>query len=309
MIFGHNNDIVNTGSKVETECRCKSIPGAFMNKTQDYYYKRNIITITIRICITQDAASQDSQEAPASKKPKLEVQPTSEVEAPAAIMKTTAAIPFDFTPAFLLLSESWSTLTEHANKGGPKEFQLDNFAFDKKQTLAFKVSHDSFFICIAFNTYLLIIIICLDIYNTHYVQLTVPANSPRWSVNIGFPSDLGWQNILLHFNPRKEKKKRRYQLLHNDRTANHWGLIESMLIDEDLLFGRTFELVLQVSDGVYCSLRYRYSYYTLYNGRFSRTVSSSLWMGRFALSSRIDLICTINRKLQFIYSSKRIILY
>jgi hypothetical protein len=89
--------------------------------------------------LPQDVASQDVTEASAAKKPKLEAQQTaaSNTEAVTAV-KTH--ISFEFTPAFLLLSESWSTLAEHGSKGQPKEFQLDNFAFDKKQTLAFKVS-------------------------------------------------------------------------------------------------------------------------------------------------------------------------
>jgi hypothetical protein len=74
----------------------------------------------------------------ATKKPKLDARQggTGRLD---AVAEAAAPITFDFTPAFLLLSESWSTLEEHASKGQPREFQLDNFAFDKKQTLAFKV--------------------------------------------------------------------------------------------------------------------------------------------------------------------------
>jgi hypothetical protein len=126
----------------------------------------------------------------------------------------------------------------------------------------------------------------------------VPANSPRWSINVGFPSELSWQNILLHFNPRKEKKKRRYQLLHNNRTDNHWGLIESMLIEEDLLFGRTFELVFQVSCDTYLHECFINMFlFLIFTPRFSQMASLSQWMAHSVLTSRTDRKCTTNRKL------------
>lgn len=92
-------------------------------------------------------------------------------------------------------------------------------------------------------------------------QVSVPASSRRWSINIGpstatvsgteeSKSELstgGWHNVLFHFNPRRGKGRDRVRLLTNDMKADRWGLIETAVIEEDLLFNRSFELVVQVT--------------------------------------------------------------
>lgn len=82
------------------------------------------------------------------------------------------------------------------------------------------------------------------------LQISVPADSKRWSINIGpssaSQSEGAWKNLLFHFNPRSDKRKHKFQLLTNNMKNEQWGLIETTVIEEDLLFGRTFELIVQV---------------------------------------------------------------
>ena len=77
-------------------------------------------------------------------------------------------------------------------------------------------------------------------------QVTVPRDSLRWSLNIGCGAHGNWEDVLFHFNPRREKRKNRHQLILNDKKESKWGLIEAIVIDDSLLFGRTFEIIIQV---------------------------------------------------------------
>ena len=88
-----------------------------------------------------------------------------------------------FSPPGLLLNSDWNTTKDPVLK----EFVLDNFAYDKNNTLALKI--------------------------------TVPPGSTRWSVNICPPNHFESTNILLHFNPRKGKKT---ELVMNDKQGT-WG--------------------------------------------------------------------------------------
>lgn len=88
-----------------------------------------------------------------------------------------------FSPPGLLLNSDWNTAKDPVMK----EFVLHNFAYDKNNTVAFKI--------------------------------TVPPGSTRWSVNICPPNHFESTNILLHFNPRKGRKT---ELVMNDKQGT-WG--------------------------------------------------------------------------------------
>lgn len=91
----------------------------------------------------------------------------------------------------------------------------------------------------------------------------MPRDSRRWSLNIGPSSnakDTGSgegatasagsgtrKDVLFHFNPRRGKRSHQFQLVMNNLVAMQWGQVEAIVIDEDLLFGRTFELIIQAS--------------------------------------------------------------
>ena len=149
----------------------------------------------------------------------------------------------EFKPEELLLASPWSTLEERARKGGQaKCIQLMRFGFDHCQTLAMKV------IQFSFNMYILFYPQSFPHYVIYfsYIKVVVSADSSRWSFNIGTILNNNWNNILFHFNPRKDKKKKKCQLIENNKIQNKWGPIEAIKIDESLLFDRTFDLVLQV---------------------------------------------------------------
>jgi hypothetical protein len=88
-----------------------------------------------------------------------------------------------FSPPGLLMNSDWNTTKDPVMK----EFVLDNFAYDKNNTVALKI--------------------------------TVPSGSTRWSLNICPPNHFESTNILLHFNPRKGKKT---ELVMNDKQGT-WG--------------------------------------------------------------------------------------
>lgn len=89
-----------------------------------------------------------------------------------------------FSPTGLLLNSDWNTTKDPVMR----EFLLENFAYDKNNTLG--------------------------------VKLTVPPGSTRWSFNICPPDHFESTNILLHFNPRKGK---RTELVMNDKQGT-WGM-------------------------------------------------------------------------------------
>jgi hypothetical protein len=89
-----------------------------------------------------------------------------------------------FSPPGLLLNSDWNTTKDPVMR----EFLLENFAYDKNNTLG--------------------------------VKLTVPPGSTRWSFNICPPDHFESTNILLHFNPRKGK---RTELVMNDKQGT-WGM-------------------------------------------------------------------------------------
>lgn len=88
-----------------------------------------------------------------------------------------------FSPPGLLLNSDWNTTKDPVMK----EFVLDNFGYDKNNTVA--------------------------------VKITVPPGSTRWSLNICPPNHFESTSILLHFNPRKGKKT---ELVMNDKQGT-WG--------------------------------------------------------------------------------------
>ena len=88
-----------------------------------------------------------------------------------------------FAPPGLILSSDWNTIKDPVMR----DFKLDNFGYDKNNTLA--------------------------------IKLTAPPGSTRWSFNITPPDHFESTNILLHFNPRKGK---RTELVMNDKQGT-WG--------------------------------------------------------------------------------------
>ena len=119
-----------------------------------------------------------------------------------------------FKPEYILMSTNWSPHDEFQEKGtqaGAKELVLENFGFDKFQTLA--------------------------------VKLTVPSDSDHYSINITPCEENNNDDIFYHINPRKAKYN---NVTFNDRTVT-WGRPVAISLDKlPQLFDTTIELVLQV---------------------------------------------------------------
>ena len=118
-----------------------------------------------------------------------------------------------FKPENILMETSWSPFDEF-QKGAdaaPMELVLENFGFEKYQTLA--------------------------------VILTVPPDSEHYSINITPFEEGNTDDILYHINPRKSKYN---NVIFNYRTVT-WGKPIAYPLDKlPQLFDTTIELVIQV---------------------------------------------------------------
>jgi hypothetical protein len=148
-----------------------------------------------------------SSSLPSHPQPASEMKPTNRFKIPTKELLPSAEIelheneldPTSFPANGLILTEDWNPRDEHSNFGTSKSFLLENFSVLKNQTLVFKI--------------------------------TVPADSKRWSVNLGPPemhtassSDENWSNILYHFNPRSSPKRKEF--VQCDMTDGVWGVTD-----------------------------------------------------------------------------------
>lgn len=142
----------------------------------------------------QLSSSEPSKQSNQIKILTKEILPSAEIE-----VHENELDPTSFPANGLLLTDDWNPREEHSNHGTSKSFLLENFSLLKNQTLVFKI--------------------------------TVPADSKRWSVNLGPPemhtassSDENWSNILYHFNPRYSVKRKEF--VQCDMTDGMWGVTD-----------------------------------------------------------------------------------
>jgi len=134
-----------------------------------------------------------------------------------SISNTTVSRPNElFTPSGILLNKDWNPKL----KPQIKSWALSNFSLSGNQTLA--------------------------------INLTVPRNFRRWSLNICPVNHKDFSDILFHFNPRYNKNRGEHMLVMNDKHGTWGAELRSPFIANDPLSAGAIILMIQIRPEGFC---------------------------------------------------------